>query len=172
VHALRQACEAKPDGVALTKAKLWGGRSPDQLQPKLDLARGGRGCRDDASRGTRYDRCGGKDNRIRCSEIRAVQQIEKLRSKLKSYAFRNGRVFQQGRVQFRESGSDQNVPAGISIRAVRRNEKGIRIVVLIRAAEHQLSLESRIPRGPNRVAAIAIVRRIKSQLRGEWEPRL
>src|SRR5205823_11234976 len=84
-------------------------------------------------------------------------------------SLRNGGVLQQRRIQFGEPGSDQHVPTHVSVSAVRRNEKRVGIEVLVRPPKDQLSIEDRIPGGSNRVPAIAIIRRIKSQLRRERE---
>jgi hypothetical protein len=95
----------------------------DELQAKLDVAVVGNGV-GDISKGAGICRIKGGDLPVRVVQLRAVESIEELGSKLQLQSLVYGKAVEQGKVRVEISRTDQLVSAAVSEREGRRLRVG------------------------------------------------
>src|SRR5580704_17334810 len=98
--------------------------SEDQLQSELNLPRSRSGSRDQTRRGT--DGAVRKNNRVRCAEIGAVEQVEELGPKLQSRLLGHCGVLEQGQIQVSQTRPCQRSTAKVTVGARGRQNKRVR----------------------------------------------
>src|SRR5271165_4837851 len=101
-----------------------------------------------------------------------VQDVEELAAELEADFFRERYGLQNGKIDVGDAGADQRVAADVSVSSRGRQRERVGIEPLIGRALDDGTAERRIRGRTNRIAAVAIVGGIESQLRCKWEARL
>src|SRR5580692_8593716 len=99
-----------------------GAQLEENLQTKLDLPRSSGRCahhtcsrrRRNFCRGRLWGWAGTEDDRVRGGEVGVVKDVEELSTKLRVNPLMDGRVLDQGEIQFRQAGTGERVAADIS----------------------------------------------------------
>src|SRR4051794_27078598 len=86
--------------------------------------------------------------------------------------FGQRRIFFEGGVNIRKPRPVQRIPPQIAVGARGGKYEGVRIEILLRASQNDISFESRINGWANRISGISVVRWVESELRREWEAAL
>ena len=131
-----------------------------QLQSQLNLARECCGRGDQPGRWT--DGSAGENGRIGWSVIRSIQDVEELSAKLQISFFGDAGVFEQGKIDVRESRPAQRPSSQISIRSGDRQNESSRIKPLIRISRNDRPDEGWIERWPVRISSVTIARAIRA----------
>src|SRR6185312_10740804 len=116
--------------------------------------------RGSSGRGCKYDWIG----RV---EVRVVQDVEKLAAELQVQPLPDWDTLRERQVERIEPRPFQYVASGVSVGTGKRNDERRRIVVLARISGDHVPGECGIPRRPNRIAGVAIVARVETELRRE-----
>src|SRR5437879_13786346 len=121
-----------PSGSAYS-GPIFGSRSEQELQCKLDLPRGVGRLRDDPRGGVII--IPRKSHGVRRRKICAIQQVEGLHPKLQPVLLTEGEVLEQGRVKIREPRPNERTARHVSEGPCKRQQETVGIEVASRSAE-------------------------------------
>src|SRR5260370_39921821 len=151
---------------------VWG-KSPEELEGELDLARAGGGAGDGAGGAGEAGGIGGggrsEDDEVGSVEIGAVEEIENFGAELQVEALADGGVFQHGKIPSGQGGTGVGVAANVAVEAAEggRSDEGSGIEPPIGIAEDDRAGELGIQERTDGIAGVAIVGRVVAELRGE-----
>src|SRR5581483_9941827 len=103
-----------------------------------------------------------------------MQEVEHLRAKLQPQWLAKREVAQHGNVPRRQTRSNERVTAEIPVETavVGHGQKRRRIEPFVRRPENDGAAEGRVDERSHRIARVAIIRGVVTELRSEWEPAL
>ena len=111
----------------------------------------------------------GVDHRVRGIEVGVIERVEELGAELKADVFGKLEFPRQGQIRGGESGSLEDVAAGVAIRSRQRLDERGGIEILVGPTFNHRAGKVGVQGRPNRVAAVTIVRGVIRQLRSEGQ---
>src|SRR5262245_4864791 len=144
--------------------------SEQQLQRELNLSRCVRG------RGNRAGRrvvvVAREHQWIRCSEVRMIENVERLRPKLHVHLLRDVEFLGQRRIQIPEAGANKTSSRDVTEGSCKRQQESIGIVPPAGLTQNDSSRKVGIQVGYIGTQSVPAARDVGADLRSEWESAL